>query len=154
MKKIFLIHEHGKSKFPLLLLVLFLLIVALVVWLVFFNPSHKKGPTEDQSQASIQSQGEQYEFSKFYHADNGTWVIEDEDILVLKEMKYISASEKDEYTVHKVNPSDHVRIIEAPQRWKRVEILDQGEVIATGWIDAHHVRNAKRIDVKNQNDMK
>lgn len=143
-------NKKGKNRYSLLLILFILLITAVAVWLLFFSHSDKESTAEEKEQAITQSQGERFEFSQFYHADEGTWIIEDEDILVLKEMKFISASEKDEYTVHEVKPSDHVRIVEARQRWKRVEVLEDGEVTATGWIDAHHVRNAERVDDENE----
>ena len=139
--------NKNKGKYSLLLFLLFLLIIVAVVWFVFFNPSKNESPAAGQSQVSAQPEGERYEFSEFYYAADGTWIIEDKNILVLKEMKYISESEKDEYTVHEVTSSDHVRIVEARQRWKQVEILKDSEVIAAGWIDAHHVRNAQIIDI-------
>ena len=138
--------NKNKSKRLLLLIFLFLLIITVIVWLVFFNQSSDGSSAAEQSQISSQSEGERFEFSEFYHADDGTWIIEDKGILVLKEMKYISESEKEEYTVHEVTSSDHIRIVEARQRWKRVEILKDNEVIAYGWIDAHNVRNTQRID--------
>jgi hypothetical protein len=143
-------NKKAKNRYFLLLILFILLITAAAVWLLFISSSDKESTVEDKEQAISQSQGERFEFSQFYHADGGTWSIKDENILVLKEMKFISASEKEEYTVHEVNPSDHVRIIEARQRWKRVEILDKGKVIAAGWIDAHNVRNAERVDSENE----
>jgi len=143
-------NKKEKNRYSLFLILLILLIAVVAIWLLFFSHSDKESTAEEKDLAVTQSQGDRFEFSRFYHADGGTWIIEDEDILVLKEMKFISASEKDEYTVHEVKPSEHVRIVEARQRWKQVEILEDGEVIATGWIDAHHVRNAERVDNENE----
>jgi hypothetical protein len=143
-------NKKEKNRHSLLLILLILLIAVVAVWLLFFSSSDKSVTAEKKDQTITQSQGERFEFSQFYHADEGTWIIEDEDILVLKEMKFISASEKEEYTVHEVKPPDHVKIVEARQRWKRVEILDEGKVVATGWIDAHHVRNAELVDNENE----
>jgi hypothetical protein len=142
-------NKKEKNRYSLLLILLILLIGVVVVWVLFFSSSDKESTAEKKGQTTTQSQGERFEFSQFYHAEDGTWTIKDENILVLKEMKFISASEKEEYTVHELKPSDHVRIVEARQRWKRVEILDEGTIIATGWIDAHHVRKAERVDVEN-----
>ncbi len=141
-------NNKNNSKFTPLLIVLFLLIIAVVVWFMFFKSSDDDNSAADQIQFSTQSEGEQYEFSDFYYAANGTWSVEDKDILVLKEMKYISESEKEEYTVHEVSSSDLIRIVEARQRWKRVEIYKDDEVIASGWIDAHNVRNAQKIAIQ------
>lgn len=138
--------HKNKGKYTLPLIFLFLLIIAVVVWFVFLNPGNENSSPADQGQISAQPEGERFEFSEFYHAESGTWVVNDKDILVLKEMKFISESEKEEYTVHEVTSSDHIRIVEARQRWKRVEILKGDEVVATGWIDANNVRDAQKID--------
>lgn len=140
--------DQNKSKRSLLLIFLFLLIIAVIVWFVFFRPSSEDSSAKEQGQVTTQSEGERFEFSEFYYADDGTWVVEDKGILVLKEVKYISESEKEEYTVHEVTSSDFIRIVESRRRWKRVEVLKDNEVIATGWIDAHNVRNAQRNDTQ------
>ena len=139
-------NEKNKKKYSPLLVLLLLLIIAVIVWFVFLNPTSENSSAADQSQLTTQPEGERFEFSEFYHASDGTWTITDEAILVLKEMKYISESEKEEYTVHEVTSSDHIRIVEARQRWKKVEVLKGDEVIASGWIDAHTVREAQKID--------
>ncbi|MBN1943883.1 MAG: hypothetical protein JW849_11370 [Phycisphaerae bacterium] len=132
----------------LLLLLLLLLIVAVAAYVLLKYP-FETGPVDRQEPALNEPSGERFEFSAFYHSGDGTWVIRDEGILVLKERKFISASEKDAYTVHEVQPGQRVNILEADQRWKRVEVFPETggeEPIAAGWIDAHHVRNADRVE--------
>ncbi len=127
----------------LLLLLLFLAAGGIVLYLVLAD-----GLEEIDRSATTPGRGERFEFPPFYHASEGTWTIRDSGIGVLKEMKYITESERDAYTLHEVTPEDRVRIVETRQRWKRVEILRDGKVIATGWIDAHFVRDADLLEAK------
>jgi hypothetical protein len=140
--------EKNHRKWILLLLLLLLLIVAVVTYVFLTYPLDETDQADVQNQVLTQPSGERFEFSAFYHSGDGTWIIRDEGILVLKERKFISASEKDAYTVHEVEPGQKVKILEADQRWKRVEVLPDagGKPVATGWIDAHHVRNAGRVE--------
>lgn len=144
-------NEKDHRKLILLLLLLLLLIVAVVTYILLTCPMEKSDKGKTQDHAVPEPSGERFEFSAFYHSGDGTWIIRDKGILVLKERKFISASEKDAYTVHDVKPGEKVRILEEDQRWKRVEVLsDSGsdikKPIATGWIDANNVRKADRVE--------
>ena len=146
--------KHKDSRWLLLALLLLLLIVAgfayiLLTSRVDTSPAPADGTAEEPP--ITQPAGERFEFSAFYYANEGLWVIRDEGILVLKEQKYISPSEKDEYTVHDVVPGECVKILESDQRWKRVAVYPaesdgQGEPIAIGWVDANNVRQAERVE--------
>ncbi|MBN1554408.1 MAG: hypothetical protein JXA11_06660 [Phycisphaerae bacterium] len=140
--------DRRKSLLLLILLLLLLLIVATVTYVSLKWRDEKDESTEPRDQTVTQPAGERFEFSAFYHADDGTWIIRDEGILVLKERKFISASEKDAYTIHEVKPGEKVIIIQADQRWKRVLVQPDGlrKPVLTGWIDANNVRNADRIE--------
>ena len=134
-----------------LLLILLLLIIVGVVVALFLWP----GPA-DQNRQDVARQsgsetrraggGERFEYSDFYHATGGTWIISDDGILVLKERKFITESEVDRYSVHKIAGLDRVRIVQSSQRWKKCEVIRDGKTIAEGWIDANFVRAVKRVE--------
>jgi hypothetical protein len=39
-----------------------------------------------------------------------------------------------------------LRIIKAAGRWKQVEVLENGNVVATGWIDADATRKVEKVE--------
>jgi len=83
----------------------------------------------------------------FYHAGDGTWTMQDPMCYVLKSQKFVSSDrERDEYLVRAVPAGGVLRIIRGEGRWKQVEVLENGKVVATGWIDAHFVKKADRQD--------
>ena len=86
--------------------------------------------------------GERFEYPAFYHADGDEWILNEPRVAVLKEMKFVSSDiEEKHYLVVATKPGTRVRIVEAHQRWKLVEVLDaDGKDTATGWIDANGVR--------------
>ena len=66
---------------------------------------------------------------------------------VLKERKYVSsARERDSYLVRAVPAGGVLRIINADGRWKQVEVIEDGKVAATGWIDAHVIKKASKME--------
>jgi hypothetical protein len=143
--------EKDKRKW-LLLLLLLLLILAVVAYFCIFGRGREDEQAVTQEppvdQLVEQPTGERFEFSEFYHSDGGEWIIRDEGILVLKERKFISASEKDAYTVHEVKPGERVKILEADQRWKQVMVQPDGlkKPVIVGWLDANNVRNADQVE--------
>ncbi len=146
--------KQKDSRWLMLALLLLLLIVAGFAYILLTSrvdtSQSPAGPAANEPPIT-QPAGERFEFSAFYHADDGLWVIRDEGILVLKEQKYILPSEKDEYTVHDVIPGECLKILESDQRWKRVAVYPatssgQGEPVAAGWVDANNVRQAERVE--------
>ncbi len=90
--------------------------------------------------------GGRFERPAFYHADSGTWLMLDPVTDVLRERKYVSgAAERERYLVREVPAKGQLRIVEARQRWKRVEVLEKGVAVATGWVDAEHTRKARLV---------
>jgi hypothetical protein len=137
-----------------ILLVADLVVLAVILFFALRSCEEEKkndlpSPAEVQEPA-----GERFAYSAFYHADDGAWRLCDENLLVLKEQKFITESERDAYLVHEITPADVVRILEAQQRWKRVEILRDGKVIATGWLDANFTHDVERLDPQSQKAMK
>lgn len=138
------------------------LIAALISLLVFlgllyFMYMRKQQTVQFQKAETkvVETQGEPHHgWTPFYHAESGTWKILDDAAYVLKEKKFTSgARERDAYTVYKLESGGIVRTIESQGRWKRVEVLKDGQVVATGWIDAHFVRNVEeRLPAMNGED--
>ena len=140
-------NEKDSRKFLLLLLLLLLLLVAVTYILLTCRVDMTDQGGGEEQPPVTQPAGERFEFSAFYHAADGEWIIHDEGILILKEQKYISPSEKEEYTVHEVASGERVKILRADQRWKFVETVPPSgtDKPIRGWIDAHHVRRAGRV---------
>jgi|GEM_PF-4809282 len=135
----------------LMLLILLLLIVAGMTAALFLWPKSANDHRHDIAQKSgsetrTAESGQRFEYSDFYHATEGTWIISDDGILVLKERKFITESEIDRYSVHKITGQDRVRIVQSSRRWKKCEVARDGKTIAEGWIDANFVRNVKRVE--------
>jgi len=138
--------KKSRKKYLWWLLLIALLIVLGIGWM-HWGPCpccRRQADDEATSRRAEETDGGRFEYSAFYHATGGTWTLHDKDIHVLKEMKYVSASELDRYVVRTLTPADRVRIVESRQRWKKVEVLDAGKVVATGWIDANNVRKPVR----------
>ncbi len=95
----------------------------------------------------VETQGDPHQgWTPFYYAKSGTWKILDEAAYVLKEKKFVSgASERDAYTIYKLKSGDIARTIESQGRWKKVEVLVDDQVAATGWIDAHFISNVEEV---------
>ena len=112
----------------------------------FMNPNVK--PTGQTASPVRDTGGEPHHgWTPFYHATDGTWKMLDEAVYVLREKKYVSNdTERDAYTVYKVGYGGVVRTMESEGRWKHVEVLEDGQVVANGWIDAHFVRNVERVE--------
>ena len=135
----------------LLLLGLLLLVIATAIAAFFLWPRPVDDNGQDIARKSVSETrpavgGERFEYSDFYRATEGTWIISDDGILVLKEKKFITESEIDRYSVHKIASQDRVRIVESSQRWKKCEVVRDGKTIAEGWIDANFVRNVNRVE--------
>ena len=142
--------EDDRGKRWLLLVLLLLIIVGAIV-AFFLWPGPGDDNREDVARQSGSEThpaggGEKFAYSDFYHATDGTWIISDDGILVLKERKFITESEIDRYSVHKIAGLDRVRIVQSSQRWKKCQVIRDGKTIAEGWIDANFVRNVKRVE--------
>ncbi len=86
-------------------------------------------------------------FSSFYYAEEGTWRLLDPVTHVLKEQKYTSSdSEKDAFTLKEVPSGGIVTITASEGRWKKVEVIENGKPVVSGWIDAHFVQNAEHAE--------
>lgn len=130
----------------LLLLITLVVIVAFVLWPTHEDENKPDGAPPPAAKTHPSIGGEKFAYSAFYHATDGEWTISDEGILVLKERKFITESEVDRYSVHKITGADLVEIIESSRRWKRCRISRDGKQIAEGWIDANFVRNVERVE--------
>ena len=130
----------------LLLLIIVGVIVAFFLWPEPGDDNRQDVDRQSGSETQPAGGGERFAYSDFYHATDGTWIISDDGILVLKERKFITESEIDRYAVHKIAGRDRVRIIQSSRRWKRSQVIRDGKTIAEGWIDANFVRTAKRVE--------
>ena len=111
------------------IIVLLLLLGAIIAVLYFFV-------IKKQDNQSTAPKGAITEVDDFYHAKDGTWKMET-TIHLLKEKKFVSGdAELKSYLVHTAKPGDIVRISQAAGRWKKLEVLKDDKVIATGWADA------------------
>jgi hypothetical protein len=123
------------------LTVIAVLLFAVFVIILFFNPFGQK----------IEIEGKNQDFSSFYYAEDGIWILLDPVTYVLKEQKYVSSdSERDAYTVREVHSGGKVKIIQSEGRWKKVEVLENGKSSAEGWIDAHFVKKAEKQTEENE----
>lgn len=135
----------------LIALVLGALVLVGLYGAFFFRNQNVKSPAESGVE-SANTAGEQHHgWTPFYHATDGTWKMLDEAVYVLREKKYVSGdAERDAYTVYNVGYGGIVRTIESEGRWKQVAVLEDGQVVATGWIDAHFVRNVEQVEEPTQ----
>jgi hypothetical protein len=116
--------------------------------LLFFWLSNCSTNTEEirAENADIENTpGQRFEFSDFYHATEGSWQIMDPAIRLQSEKKFMSPSDYDRFTLHIVNSTDRIRIVESDARWKRVHV-DTGKGVIEGWIDANATRETRRLD--------
>lgn len=118
------------------------------LWVAFGVMNQNAQPAGETESTVRETGGEpHYGWTPFYYATEGTWKMLDDAVSVLREKKYVSSdTERDAYTVYKVGYGGVVRTIESEGRWKHVEVLKDGQVVATGWIDAHFVRNVERVE--------
>lgn len=137
--------EEKKKRFGLLLLLLFIVVVTLLLIFLLILPNGN-GKSSDKADLK-QVEGERHQgWTPFYFADEGTWKMLDPESYVLREMKFVSSeTEREAYTVRKVESGGFLRIIQARGRWKQVEVLEEGEVVASGWIDAHNIKKVEKI---------
>ena len=93
---------------------------------------------EEQEVKVEQPVGERFAgFDDLYKAEAGTWWRADTTFNLLKERKYVSGpSELKAFLVYEAKPGEIVRIKEARQRWKLVEVMKDGKPFASGWLDA------------------
>jgi len=136
--------EDKKKRSPWILILMLLLVVALAF--VLFNIF--SGDGEESGVKAQAVKGERHHgWTPFYFAKDGTWKMLDAASYVLKEQKYVSSDrERDEYLVRKVDSGGILRIIKAAGRWKQVEVLENGNVVATGWIDADATRKVEKVE--------
>jgi len=140
--------DDRRKRWLLLLLLLLIIAMAILVFLLWREPRDNDPQNADRQSVTDTrpADGDRFEHSDFYHATDGEWIISDDEILVLKERKFISKSEIDRYAVHKITSRDHVRIVQSSHRWKKCRVVVDGKIIAEGWIDANFVRNVKRVE--------
>lgn len=133
---------ESKSNKKLAVIIIILLLLSAVVAVVFLFFIKK----DDSSIAS--NNGDRVEIDDFYHAENGTWKMET-TIHLLKSQKFVSSkTELKEYLIYTANPGEIVRISQASGRWKKLEVLKNGKVAATGWADAEDGRAELQKDNK------
>lgn len=139
--------RNGKlpPSFYILVSVIFFLVILLFVLYYIAVANTKVELRTDET--SAEEPGQAYSFTKFYYANKGTWILKNKMTPVLKERKYISPGELEKYLVYPAEAGTKVRIVEARQRWKKVDVLDRNNrKVATGWLDAHNVRNVEKVD--------
>jgi hypothetical protein len=129
-----------------ILFALLIIIVAAVVVLTFLIPQKsEKTPVQMTAEDAA---GERHQgWTPFYHADSGLWRMLDPESYVLREKKFVSSDrEREEYLVRMVPADGVLRILEAQGRWKHVEVLENGEATARGWIDADPIRRVEKLE--------
>jgi len=134
----------------LILLLLFVILAAIPLAVWYFETRSEKPVPPSVILEQAANGGGRYTFTKFYHANDGEWIINDPETPVLRTQKYVSSrAEMLEYKVKVLGPGARVRIIQPDARWKLVDVIENGKVVATGWIDAHMVKKVHRArDVK------
>lgn|GEM_PF-2928980 len=142
--------EIKRHKWRAVFLVVFLVLIIIVVMVYLFLMEGKNKETDPQAQEPVADHSDrgipQDTFSPFYYAEDGKWVLQQSVTHVLREQKYVSSkSELDQYTVARVPAGGIIRILEADGRWKRVEVLKGEQAIAVGWIDAHPIREVRKV---------
>jgi hypothetical protein len=140
--------EQERRRRPLALIVIVVLIllaaIAVLVWALTGDERKVEPPMPDGVSSDESTEGERFEYPAFYHAEAGEWIINEPQAGVLREQKYVSGPrELEEYAVVILGPGSRVRIVEADQRWKLVEVIEDGNAIATGWIDASPIRKVR-----------
>ena len=90
--------------------------------------------------------GGQADWSQFSAATSGTWQMLDASLDILQEPKEASQpADRQKLLVRSVSAQAQLRIVAVQQRWKRVELLEQGKVVATGWVDGQLVKSARLV---------
>ena len=141
--------DRKKNIIVLVVLLLLLLILAAIPLAVYFMTRHEEPLPPVGNAQKTNGGGGRYTFTKFYHAGEGKWIINDPETPVLRTQKYVSSrAEMLEYKVKLLEPGSQVQIIQAAGRWKLVEVIEDGKVVATGWIDAHMVKKVHRAKDK------
>lgn len=136
--------NESKRRNSMHLVFTILFIIILVIILVFFFSIKN----DEKTTTVTEIKGEKQKgWSDFYYADNGTWKMLDPASYILKEQKFVSSDrERDEYLVRKVSADGILRITRAEGRWKHVEVLENGNVTAEGWIDAHFIEKVEKLE--------
>lgn len=118
-------------------------LVAAIIFLFFLEDK----PDETKDKAVKEISGEVHHgWTPFYYANSGTWKMLDPASYVLKEQKFVSSdAERESYLVKKVEAGGILRILSGKGRWKEVDVLQEGMVIARGWIDAHNIKNVEEL---------
>ena len=140
--------EEERAKRRRAALLLFILIDTLVVMagVAFFGWRLLSGHGDGKEKAG-ETKGERFEFSAFYYANDGEWVLGEPETHVLKEQKYVSSKhELPQYLVRTLPPGTRVRIVKAEQRWKEVEALEGEKVLCRGWVDANGIRKVAKYE--------
>jgi hypothetical protein len=137
--------KKDKSKQRLLILMAVLLVCILGGLLIL----HFENNGDPERTGLQQEKGERHQgWTPFYHASGGSWQMLDEASYVLREQKFVSSdSERYDYLVKKVLAGGVLKIIEARGRWKKVQVIENEEIVATGWIDAHNIKKVEKINV-------
>lgn len=127
--------RKGRKKIAILIIIVLLLDALIAVIFIAYLINQQNA---ERNQANIKGKIE--EIDDFYHAENGTWKMET-TIHLLKSQKYVSSdTELKEYLVYTAKPGEIVRISQAAGRWKKLEVLKDGKITATGWADAEDGR--------------
>lgn len=125
----------------ILLLIIAIIAVIFIIGKFFIEKGESGGEAKTQA-------GERITVDDFYHATDGLWEMET-TIHILKSQKFVSSDiELKSYLVKTVNPGETVRIARAGGRWKYLELIRNGEVIAEGWADAEDGRAKKQETAK------
>lgn len=133
------------KRYVMVLLLGALVMVGLLTYVLFRTEQTKPVPVT-QTAVTEQAGEAQNGWTPFYHAKAGTWKILDEAAYVLKEQKFTSSdAERDAYSVYKLESGGVVRMMEARGRWKMVDVLVDGKVVASGWIDAHFIKAVEQV---------
>jgi hypothetical protein len=95
----------------------------------------------DKIQGHVQqAKGAVFAPDDFYHAKEGVWKMET-TIHLLKSRKFVSSeAELQEYLIYTAKAGETVRISEAMGRWKKLDVIKDGKIKATGWADAEDRR--------------
>lgn len=119
-----------------------LLLLVLVYFIFVWKSKTPVGPSVSQGGGELH-----HGWSPFYHATEGEWRMLDDECYVLKEQKFVSSEqERKEYLVATVESGGVLRIVGSRGRWKEVEVIEVGRVLAQGWIDADPIRRVLRLD--------
>jgi len=138
--------KKDRTKHLGILIALFIIIVAVGIFMVLLKP--RKAEKAEVELTAEETAGEVHHgWTPFYHADSGLWKMLDPESYVLREQKYVSSDrEREEYLVHMVPAGGVLRILQAKGRWKEVEVLENGEAVARGWIDADPIRRVEKLE--------